>query len=222
MKGVKTSPVSSGKQKRPSAEASKTSCAVIIGLIVFFGMFALITWLALRPVHRPRYFMNSVQIKSFALNAADSSVSANFVYNVTARNDNHKMVFKYDWMTIDASYGGENFARSSIGGFKVGKTSSFTRTSEISVQNVLISPKTVTSLAAAIKNSTVPLRVYAKAKLNVVIGKYVSFPLSLDLDCKLVVAPPSSTVPGKVVSQACVLKRPPYKKPKKFKRLYHQ
>jgi hypothetical protein len=208
------------ERKVPKSKAQAKREAIIglvfIGLVVFFGLFALITWLALRPVHRPRFALNSVQIRSLAVNATGASVSADFLYNVTALNENHRMDFKYDWITIDASYRGENFGRAKVGGFMVGKASSVTTTSEMSVQHVLLSSAVATSLAAAIKNGSVPLRAYAKAKLHVKIGKYVSFPLISDLDCSLLVAPPSSSQ-GKVQSQACRLTRRRYKKPKAFK-----
>ncbi|KAG0619078.1 hypothetical protein M758_4G114500 [Ceratodon purpureus] len=210
------------REAAPEPNSKRKAAITCASITLFFGLFALITWLALRPIYQPTYAIDDIQIRALTVNTTRSTVTADILYNVTAHNRNRKMGFTYNWITIDASYSGWNFARSTIPKFKLGKSRNVTMPSWHNVQNFPVPSSVATSLAGAIQNGTVPLRVFAKAKLRVTIGKFRSSPLNVNVDCRFTavrvpVQSPTSTRAFNVVSKVCRLTRPRYKRAKKLK-----
>nr|PNR43481.1 hypothetical protein PHYPA_015862 [Physcomitrium patens] len=203
------------EEAAPASTSEKTSTIAVIAvisLILFLGLFALITWLAIRPIHAPRYTIDGVRVKSFNMNATDSTLSTLLEYSHRSQpQPQNELQVRLDHARYSIQWTGLGQGLSD-GAFQA--TQKQQRHMVFHSQRVEIRTSTG-SLTAQMKNASVPLQVYSKAKIHVVIGMYKSFPLNVVVDCKLVVAPPSPTnLEGKVVSKLCRLTRPRYKRRK--------
>lgn len=178
-----------------------TFCSLLLAFLFLAGLTILILWLVLKPVHLPKYSLDNVEVRNFALTG--STLNADIAYNITANNPNRKIGIKYDTINLDTSYSGQALGRSVIPGFYQGHQNVTSLSSELKVQNASLTPTSASALTTQLEANSVPMHVRADAKVHARIGKYTSPGFWVRVDCDVNM----SVNPATVISKSCKLKR---------------
>lgn len=184
-----------------------TLCSLLFTVTLLLGLATLITWLILRPIHSPKFSVESLQVKTFNV-TPQGSLNADILYTVVANNLNGKIGWKYDVITMETSYGGRVFGLTSIPAFSQGHRNVTTVTSGFVIENYKFVPASVGStLATNVERGSVALHARASAKVRLKVGAITSFPVRVHVNCDFTVKPPTATAPGSVITKTCNLTR---------------
>lgn len=181
-----------------------TFCSLLVAFLFLAGIAILVLWLVLKPIHLPKYSLNDVDIVNFSVEPNNSTLDADFIYNITADNPNKKIGIKYDYIDLVTSYNGQDFGQSSIPGFYQGHRNTTVLTSELKVQDFQLQQSSASALQSQIQANSVPLHVRANARAHVKIGKYTSHGFKVRVDCDVDLA---VTPTARLISKSCKLKR---------------
>lgn len=178
-----------------------TFCSLLLAFLLLAGLAILILWLVLKPVHLPKYSLDNVEVRTFALSG--STLNADFAYNITANNPNRKIGIKYDTINLETSYSGQSLGKSVIPGFYQGHQNITSLSSELKVVDAVLTDGAAGTLSSQVQSNSVPLFVRADAKVHVRIGKYTSPGFWVRVDCDINMG----VNPATVNSKSCKLKR---------------
>lgn len=189
--------------------------ALLLTALILLGLAALIIWLVLRPIHKPTWAVEDVQV--ITLNVQNQSggsrrlqtyntsplMNADLFFTLKATNPNKKMDVIYDKIDVSAAYATAAFGQTSIPPFTQGKANSTTVKTELKAMSVVVTPNLGSALQGDINSDSIIFQIYVDAKARMKIGSYKSFRYGVKATCQVSVTGPKSGRPGTMITKTC-------------------
>lgn len=188
--------------------------ALFLTALILLGLTALIIWLVLRPIHKPTWAVEDVQV--ITLNVQNQSggrrlqtyntsplMNADLFFTLQATNPNKKMDVIYDRIDVSAAYATAAFGQTSIPPFTQGKANSTTVKTELKAMSVVVTPNLGSALQADINSDSIVFQIYVDARARMKIGEYKSFLYGVKTTCEVSVTGPKSGRPGTMITKKC-------------------
>lgn len=177
--------------------------SLLLLLIVILGIIVGILFLVYRP-KLPKYSIDGLRVTQSNLNSTDSSLSAGFDVNITARNPNRRIGIYYDGGShITVWYNETQLCEGALPKFYQGHRNT----------TVLLLPMTGqvqngTVLLAALQQQqqmtgNIPLRVRARQTVRIKLGSLKLMKMKFRIRCRLVVDTLSANNAIRISSSSC-------------------
>lgn len=183
-------------------------CTLLIFCIVVLGIATLIAYLVLRP-KTTHYEIVAATVPLLKVSGTSesltttSTVNAQFLYGLQARNPNGKVTMEYAKFNVQTLYFGTDIGHSSVDGFRVGRRSAVTVTVGTWGSNVVVNNIIGNALRGEIDRGSVSVQVKIDTRARAHVGSYTSFWMWLHAFCDVTVTPPNGGAPGTLVSAHC-------------------
>lgn len=173
-------------------------------LILIVGIATLVVYLLVRPIRKPKFTIEGIEVREFNVtNRRASVLNAEMALKLEASNPNKKIGIAYDSIEMKVFYKGEKIGEGSIPGFYQGHKISTLLTIPIEGHNIALTSAAISTLQS---NATVWMAAEVTTRASVKIGRWRSWRHTFLLQCSLHLSSSPHPGPLTVLSSSCKLK----------------